>query len=138
MATSTDTSYDNGPVVTFSVVEINVALISACLPTLKPLLANWTSGLSSNSRGTYGSSGRRATHGIKQSSVMPSIGGYDTQLNSLSTKRGAERLDAESDTDGKIRVVTRVDVKVHDKDGSARGGRESSTESLFRDAKHIV
>ncbi|KAF2877246.1 hypothetical protein BDV95DRAFT_468720, partial [Massariosphaeria phaeospora] len=38
---SRDPAYDNTPVATFSIVEINVALICACLPTLRPLLSQW-------------------------------------------------------------------------------------------------
>jgi hypothetical protein len=69
------------------------------------------------------------------------------QLNSLQSRKGAERLDGES-KDDKIRVVTRVDVKVSEKEKGLRSahtigdGRESSTETLFRDARaesgHIV
>ncbi|KAF2110268.1 hypothetical protein BDV96DRAFT_464079, partial [Lophiotrema nucula] len=49
---SSDPTFDNAPTATFSVVEINVAIICACLPTLRPLLAQWMSGLSSSSKGT--------------------------------------------------------------------------------------
>lgn len=83
-------------------------------------------------------------HSKKRSSVLPALGPYGMQLNSLSSKRGVERLDGDDEEeamDDKIRVVTRVDVNVHGKDGnspSLRDGRECSTESLFRDAKHIV
>lgn len=67
--------------------------------------------------------------------MFPSIG-----LNTLGTRQGAERLEGEEDED-KIRVITRVDVKVSDQGSSMRDGRESSTESLFRSAKatgHVV
>jgi hypothetical protein len=136
ITTSKDPTYDNAPVAGFSIVESYVAIISACLPTLKPLLSKWVSGLSNSSAGTgAASSGLNGTHERKRTSMFPSIG-----LNTLGTCQGAERLDGEEDED-KIRVITRVDVKVSDQGSSMRDGRESSTESLFRSAKvtgHVV
>lgn len=75
---------------------------------------------------------------------MPSIvGGYGMPLGSLSARnRGVERLDGESfvGDDDKIRVVTRVDVSIsaQRQDSCAKDGRESSTESLFRNSKLVV
>ncbi|PSN63279.1 hypothetical protein BS50DRAFT_461134, partial [Corynespora cassiicola Philippines] len=43
---STDPTYDNAPAACFSLIEINVALVAACLPTLRPLLSKCMSGLS--------------------------------------------------------------------------------------------
>lgn len=138
MANTTDSSFDNAPAATISIVEINVAIVCACLPTLKPLIAPWIGGLS-RSRGSHGSSRGTASHRRGQSSGMPTIGGYSMGLNSLSTKRGTERLDGESGDHDKIRVVTSVDVKVHGRDvGQEQGSSKSSTESLFRSATHIV
>lgn len=59
-------------------------------------------------------------------------------LKSLSSsQRGVERLDEYAEGDDKIRVVTNIDIKVGDK-ASTRDGRESSTESLFRDTGRAV
>jgi hypothetical protein len=75
---------------------------------------------------------------------MPSGGAYNMQLGSLGPKRGIERLESEAGDeleDDKIRVVTRVDVKVTDKNADGKDTRESSTESLFRNARsdgHVV
>ena len=132
---STDQTFDNAPVAQFSVVEMGVALICACLPTLRPLLSKYISGLGNSSRGTH-SSNINLSHGGRKS-VMPSVGAYNMQLGSLGPKRGVERLESEAgDEDDKIRVVTRVDVKVSDKNAGGGDTRESSTESLFRNARH--
>jgi hypothetical protein len=145
---SLDPAFDNAPVAAFSVVETNVALICACLPTLRPLLAQWFSGLSNSSAGTagtpsggggYGSHGL-SSHGHKRSSVLPALSSHGMALG---TMRGRERLDGETAED-KIKVVTRVDISVSQKSGRSPGGndssvkddRESSTESLFRDGKY--
>ncbi|PVH91113.1 hypothetical protein DM02DRAFT_479113, partial [Periconia macrospinosa] len=48
IARSTDPSYDNAPAASFSAVEAWVAIICACLPTLRPLLSQWFSGLNSS------------------------------------------------------------------------------------------
>lgn len=132
ITTSKDQSYDNAPVAVFSIVEINVALICACLPTLRPLLVKWFPRLSSGSRGTHGASGGLSnSHGLKRTSVL----GYG--MNSLSTRKGVQKLEGESDEDDKIRVVTNIDVKVsrHEAGDGNGDGRESSTESLFRDRR---
>lgn len=142
ITTSKDQSYDNAGVATFSIVEINVAIIGACLPTLRPLLARVSNSFHT-SRGTGSGSNNQ-----KRSSVMPAIGGsYGVPLSNLhSKKHGMEKLDGESDADiqdrERIRVITMVDVKVSGKEGtSVQDERESSTESLFRNAGrdgHIV
>ena len=145
--TSKDPTYDNAPVATFSMVELNVALISACLPTLRPLLAGWINGLNGSSGGHGSSSRMNNSRSHKRSSVLNSLGGNSLQLNSLSSRKGIERLEGENEED-KIRVVTRVDVNVSEKDINLKSprtiddGRESSTESLFRNARadggHVV
>ncbi|KAF2704977.1 hypothetical protein K504DRAFT_449041 [Pleomassaria siparia CBS 279.74] len=139
MATSTDPSWDNATAVTFSIVELNVALMSACLPTLKPLIAPWFNSLA-GSRGTHGISGGTSTHTRKQWSDMPAIAGYNIGLSPMSTKCKGERPHGESSrVDDKIRVVTRVDIDVHEKQDVIRGGStEGSTENTFRDAAYIV
>ncbi|PVH91852.1 hypothetical protein DM02DRAFT_663536 [Periconia macrospinosa] len=48
IARSTDPSYDNTTAASFSAVEAWVAIICACLPTLRPLLSQWFSGLGSS------------------------------------------------------------------------------------------
>ena len=129
MARTKDPSYDNAPINAFSIVEINVAIISACLPTLRPLLATWFKGLGGTGTTTTNTAG---SQGRKGSSVMSP---YSIDLKSLSAKRGVERLDGESDEH--IHVVTRVDVKVQEKDGQGTS-QKSSTESLVRDISHMV
>jgi hypothetical protein len=142
ITTSTDQTYDNAGVATFSMVELNVALISACLPTLRPLLAQWMNGLS-NSTGAGSSGGLGNSHNRKRSSVLP-FGSHSLPMNSLASRKGVERLDGETEDD-KIRVITRVDVRVSDKEKEKERGvqdeRESSTESLFRNARtggHVI
>ncbi|KAF2264402.1 hypothetical protein CC78DRAFT_616826 [Lojkania enalia] len=133
ITTSKDQSYDNAPVATFSIVEVNVAIIGACLPTLRPLLAKWISGLSTTA-GSRGSKNNQYAQARKRSSVL----GIGMPLNSLSSsQRGVQRLDDWGEGDDKIRVVTNIDVKVKDKDGTI-DGREDSTESLFRNSGHTV
>ncbi|KAF2652387.1 hypothetical protein K491DRAFT_663842 [Lophiostoma macrostomum CBS 122681] len=140
ITTSEDQSFDNAPVAQFSVVEMGVALICACLPTLRPLLSKYISGLGHSSRGTHSSNINISLGGRK--SGMPSVGAYNMQLSTLGPKRGVERLESEAgDEDDKIRVVTRVDIKVSGTDGQGPDTRESSTESLFRNARndgHVV
>jgi len=138
---STDPSFDNATVASFSVVETNVALICACLPTLRPLLAQWFSGLNNSSAGTAGrpngsggfSGHGHSSHGRKRSSVLPALSSHGMALG---TMRGRERLDGETEND-KIKVVTRVDISISQVDGN-KDDRESSTESLFRDGKYSV
>lgn len=87
------------------------------------------------------------SHSHKRSSILRSLGSNGLQLNSLNSRKGIERLEGENDED-KIRVVTRVDVNVVEKENTLKSprtvddGRESSTETLFRnartDAGHVV
>ncbi|KAF2681252.1 hypothetical protein K458DRAFT_406607 [Lentithecium fluviatile CBS 122367] len=145
MVRTTDPSYDNAPVASFSVVETWVALICACLPTLRPLLAKWFSGLSGSSANTAGTPsgagyGLASTTNRKRSAMLPALSSHGMHLGSM---RGQERLDRET-ADDKIKVVTRVDVSISEAsmkspasgNSCGKDERESSTESLFRDGKY--
>ncbi|KAF2729161.1 hypothetical protein EJ04DRAFT_502843 [Polyplosphaeria fusca] len=134
---SLDPTYDNSPAATFSVIEVNVALICACLPTLRPLLSEWIPGLQMSSRGTAGASAQQS-YGRKKSSGLGFSGSLP--LHSLSgSQGGARKLEdygPDKESDG-IHVVTKIDVMVQHKE-AVLDGRESSTDSLFRDTGRIV
>lgn len=46
---STDLTYDNAPAAMWSSVEVNIGIISACLPTLRPFAARYISSFASRS-----------------------------------------------------------------------------------------
>lgn len=143
---SLDPSYDNAPVAAFSVVETYVALICACLPTLRPLLSQWFSGLSSSAHASSnpytnatGGGGSlhveemlrsRDTKKSRRRSSLPFGKGMPLQ-GMPGGKRGVERLGDDGWTradeverqerEGTIIVETRVDVTVGEREGRGKG-----------------
>lgn len=47
---STDFSYDNIGIAIWSCIEVNVAILCACLPALKPLISHFFPGLLSTAK----------------------------------------------------------------------------------------
>jgi len=152
MARSTDPSYDNTTAASFSAVEAWVAIICACLPTLRPLLSQWFSGLGSSTHesanidtnGMYGTDGgslhveemlrSRDTKKSGRRSSLP----FSERMSLKAVpegKKGVERLSKSSRTHaderervqleriGKITVETTVDVKVGDVGEAKKGKR---------------
>ncbi|KAF2020367.1 hypothetical protein BU24DRAFT_456451 [Aaosphaeria arxii CBS 175.79] len=127
IVTSEDPPYDITGAAIFSVVEINVAIIGACLPTPRPLLASLHSRFFTT-RGTHG-----YTHSLSEESPhkrLSELPVFDRNqriaLGVLSLKQvlGYEGQDVDE-----IRIVTKVQVEADEIDETSK---HSSTESLFR------
>ncbi|KAF2192126.1 hypothetical protein K469DRAFT_653382 [Zopfia rhizophila CBS 207.26] len=137
---TTDPTYDNVGVATWSVVEINVSIICSCLPCLRPLVARWVPGVSSSHSRPSGGSNGYQSHQQKGLSALP------MPLNNLKSSftnsgKGGKRDDYEEED--KIQVFTVVDVQVEEskrRKGESDVRRDTSTEELVRDAHvhHIV
>jgi len=64
IATSTDPTYDNAPIAYWTSIESNVAIICACLPSLRGFLTTFFKGLLGSGSNADGNSGktRHGTH----------------------------------------------------------------------------
>jgi len=109
ISNSADPTYDNPPAATWSSVEINVGIICSCLPCLRPLLARFMPNVFSTSIQCSANSAPTPN----RSKYSRRLSDLDISLATINPKY-TQGSSIEEKEEGRIQVVTVVDVSVED------------------------